>query len=170
MTTTNVIRALMKRPQPMATSSPFAFVPRTVLIDAKSTLPSATPMITPTARASAFDLVRNSRKPPMSARRSVLDDLGEGLRLGDPAGDLGLARHAPDDVGPGGHDFLECRREVGRVALGQLGRGVHARRLEEVRVFGADAVDAHQVRVVHPLEDQLAADAGRGLEGVPARL
>src|SRR6188768_2093360 len=71
-----------------------------------TTAPSAPPMITPIASARALDLVRNSLKPPID-RASVLDDLGEGLGLGDPARDLGLRRHAPDGVGAGGLDLLE---------------------------------------------------------------
>src|SRR3954469_1023025 len=178
--------ALMKRPQPMETSSPFAFVPRTVFIDAKSmpdnahpiggmmtaltnvltSAPSETPMMTPMARASALDLVRKALKPAIVSG-SVLDDLRQVLRLGDPAGDLGFARDAPDDPGPGRDDLLEGDGQVRRVALGQLRRGVHARRLEQVRILGSDARDAHEVDVVDPFQDQLAADARRVLERLP---
>ena len=93
----------------------------------------------------------------------------QGLRLGDPAGDLGLARHAPDDVGRAATTSWNVSRGWRRCAA-PARRGVHAGRLEEVRVLGADALDAHQVDVVHPLEDELAADAGRGLERLPAGL
>src|SRR5512146_1863991 len=139
-TTRNTMIELMNRPQVMATVLPSLSVPRTVWIDEKSippraqpmggmmipltscvtTPPSAAPRMTPMASARAFDLVRKSRNPLIVA--SVLDDLREVLRLGDPAGDLGLGRDAPDDARAGGHDFLEGDREVGGVALGQLAR------------------------------------------------
>ena len=141
ITTTNTINELRKSPQPIATSSPLAFVPSTVLIDAKSTLPrtqpiggmmiastsvvttdpSATPTMTPIASARALVLVRNDLKSLIAAA-SVLDDLVEPLRFGDPAGDLRLRRDAPDDAGPRCDDFLEGDREIGGVAVGELRR------------------------------------------------
>ena len=48
--------------------------------------------------------------------------------------------------------------------LRQLGRRVDPGRLEQIGVLGADALDAHQVDVVDPFEDELAADARRLLE------
>src|SRR6188472_1297891 len=76
----------MNRPQPIETVSPFALMPRSVLIAAKSTpprtqpiggmmialtsvvtrVPSEAPMMTPMARARALLLVRNARNPPTS--------------------------------------------------------------------------------------------------------
>ena len=50
--------------------------------------------------------------------------------------------------------------EVGCVPLRQLGRRVDPGGLEQVRVLPADAVDADQVGMVHPLQDQPFADAG----------
>ena len=102
-----------------------------------TTPPRATPMMTPMARARALLLVRNSRNPLIDG--SVLDDLRQVLGLGDPVGELALARDAPHDAGTGRDDLLDRRREVGRVALGQLGGGVDAGRLEQVGVLGADA-------------------------------
>ena len=61
-------------------------------------------------------------------------------------------------------------REVGRVAMGELGRRVDAGGLEQVRVLRSDPVDPHQVGMVDPFQDQLPGDPGRGLDpGAPAR-
>ena len=54
--------------------------------------------------------------------------------------------------------------------LRELGGRVDAGGLEQVGVLRADAVDPHQVDVVDPLEDELAADPGRVLERLPAGL
>src|SRR3954463_9681974 len=179
----------MNRPQPIATSWPLALVPRTVLMDAKSTPPSTqpiggmitaltrvlttipndAPMMTPMARASALDWVRKARNPFIYAP-SVLDDLGEVLGLCDPVGDLALGRDPPDHAGPGRHDLLERLGQIRGVPLGELGWRVHARSLQQIGVLRANALDPHQVDVVHPLEDELAADAGRVLERCAARL
>ena len=123
--------------------------------------------MTPMASASAFVLVRNARKPSHAGPRSVSArrPWAGRLRLGDPAGDLGLARHPADHVRAGRVDLLERDREVRGVALGELGRRVDAGGLEQVGVLRADALDPHQVDVVDPLEDVRCADPGRLLDG-----
>jgi hypothetical protein len=94
----------------------------------------------------------------------VLDDLLEVLRLADPIAELALARDAPDDARARGDDFLDRRREVGRVAMRQLRRGIDTGGLEQVGVLGPDALDPHQVDVVDPFEDERMRDPRRRLE------
>ena len=107
-----------------------------------TTVPSAPPMITPIARARAFVLsrkragIRTDHRGTSSLRapaRLVLDDLGKLLRLVDPARDRRLGRDLADPVRARRVELLERLREVGRVALRQLGARVDAGRLEQVR-------------------------------------
>ena len=42
----------------------------------------------------------------------------------------------------------------------ELLHGVNASSFEQLRELSCDAIDAHQVSVVGPLQDELAADAG----------
>ena len=72
----------------------------------------------------------------------------------------------PCPVAP--HRLLEGRGEVRRVALRELGRRIDSGGLEQVGVFRADALDAHQVDAVDPLEDVHRAEPGRLLDGRPA--
>src|SRR5262245_24115107 len=94
-----------------------------------TTFPSAPPMTTPIASASAFDFVRNALNPPADGRRdaviSVLDDLRQILALVDPVLDLRLGRDPADDAGPRRDDFLDGRRQVAGVPMRELGGGVH---------------------------------------------
>lgn len=73
----------------------------------------------------------------------MTDHLRQGFGLGDPVLDDRLGGDAPNPVRSRGVEFSERRGEVGGVALGQLGGRIDASSLEEVRLFGPDAVDAH---------------------------
>src|SRR6187397_3239146 len=113
----------MNRLQPIETVSPFALMPRSVLIAAKSTpprtqpiggmmialtsvvtrVPSEAPMMTPMARARALLLVRNARNPPTShlqrqpplVRRAADDTLARRTRNTSaiPGGPMDKAFH-----------------------------------------------------------------------------
>jgi prephenate dehydratase len=83
--------------------------------------------------------------------------------------DRGGRGHAPDDVRARGVDLLEGLGEVVRVAPRELGDRIDPRRLEEVRVLGADARQPHQVRVVDPLEEPAFVDPARLREQPPPR-
>src|SRR4029077_15121414 len=135
-----------------------------------TTVPSAAPMMTPIARASALVLSRNALNSPIigSSLGSVFDDLRELLRLGDPVPELLLRGDSPDDMWLRLHDALDLRGQARRIALRELRGRVDTGLLQEVGVFGSHPVDPHEVDVVDPFEDQRVSDAGRGLKVLAA--
>ena len=146
----------------MATSSPLALVPSTVLIDAKSTPPRTQPI---GGMMIALTSVVDDR--PERDADDDADRQRERVRLGQEGLEathrLRVAQcsttlvessfdsrrssprppprdgDAPDDAGSRRDDFLEGGRQARRVAVRELGRGVDAGRLEQVGVLGADA-------------------------------
>ena len=68
---------------------------------------------------------------------AVRHDLVHRFRLLDPPGHHRLGRNPADPVRPGRVHLLEGRRQVGRVALGELGRRIHARGLQQVGILRA---------------------------------
>ena len=90
----------------------------------------------------------------------MLDDLRQRLGLGHPALDFTHGGLRADDLVL---VVVLCHRrgQVRRVALGQLGGRVDAGGLEQVGVLGAYALEAHEITVVDPLEDQRRVDPGR---------
>ena len=58
--------------------------------------------------------------------------------------------------------------EVRGVAVAEFLHGVHAGGLEQLGELRADALDAEQVRMVHPREDEVVTDAGGLLDFLAA--
>ena len=115
-------------------------------------------MITPMASARALDLTRDtlSRRTwtrLLAQAAHQCSTTWESLGLRDPAVDLLSLGNAADHAGRAAHDFLEGLARGWPRCAGPVRRGVDAGGLEQVRVLRADAVDAHQVGVVDPLED-----------------
>ena len=97
----------------------------------------------------------------------MLYDLGQRLGLLDPTGDLLKSGEAPHQAASRiglGHSL----GQVGGVAMSQLSGRVNTGDLEQVRVLGANALDAIQIDAIDPLENEGMSDARGRLEVFPA--
>ena len=90
---------------------------------------------------------------------SVVNGARKCLGLRDPARDFGLARDAAHEL-LALVDGREHASEVAAVALGEFGDAIDPGCFEQVGVLAADAVDAAQISVVDPLQQQPLADPG----------
>src|SRR5450759_3042588 len=114
-----------------------------------------------------MSVTRVRERRPAAAPISVLYDLGQRLGLLDPAGDFCQRREAADQVSSRvglGHGLSP----VDRIAMSQFGGRVHTGDLEQVRVLGANALDAIQVDAIDPLENEGVPDSGGRLEVIAA--
>src|SRR5450759_1546877 len=109
--------------------------------------------------------VREGR--PAAAPISVFYDLGQRLGLLDPGGDFCQRREAADQVS-GRVGLGHGLSQIGRIAMSQLDGRVDTGDLEQVRVLGANALDAIQIDAIDPLENESVRDPGGHLEVIAA--
>ena len=84
---------------------------------------------------------------------------GKFFGLSNPALNHGEGRRAADQFLLS-IDFQHFGVKVGGVAVAEFLDGVHTGFFQQVAVFFANALDAHQVCQVDPFEDQCVGDAG----------
>src|ERR1035437_6833116 len=98
---------------------------------------------------------------------SVLYDFGQRLGLFDPGADFRQRREAADQVS-GRVGLGHGLSQIGRIPMSQLDGRVDTGDLEQVRVLGANALDAIQVDTIDPLENESVRDPGGHLEVIAA--